>query len=99
MSPLAYKAVGSGQPLTPNMTSYSEWRRSFSWDAVWKELGASPGAIIEPLAIAPEYQGHQSHANGNGRQATKNHGDITGCAHLDIGEGFPRGIRHRHGRS
>ncbi len=52
MSPLVYKAAGGGQRLTPNMTSYSEWLRSFSWDSVWKELEASPGGALNIAEIA-----------------------------------------------
>jgi acetyl-CoA synthetase len=37
---------------TPNMTDYARFQRSFSWDAVWQELGAEPHGPLNIAEIA-----------------------------------------------
>ncbi len=38
--------------VMPNMTSYEEWRRGFSWDETWHELGALPGGRLNITELA-----------------------------------------------
>ena len=63
MSSLVYKAVGNERQPAPNMTSYPEWQRSFSWESVWAELGASPGGPLNIAEIALDRHARGANAN------------------------------------
>ena len=52
MSPVLRKTGKDAPRVPPNMDSYAGWRRSFTWESAWRELGVEPGGPLNITEVA-----------------------------------------------